>query len=44
VAALRVTGVFPLRDTDRALRNLELALPVAVVRRTGYWVTVRAAD
>ena len=44
VADLRVSGVFPLHDTDRALHNLERGLPVAVVYRTRYWVTVRAAD
>ncbi|ARU06733.1 iron dicitrate transport regulator FecR [Comamonas serinivorans] len=43
VAGLRVSGVFPLRDTDRALHNLVLALPVAVVLRTRYWVTVQPA-
>ncbi len=40
VAGLSVTGVFPLTDTDRALANLELALPVEVAFRTRYWVTV----
>ena len=43
VASLRVTGVFSLRDTDRALHNLALGLPVQVVARTRYWVTVQAA-
>jgi transmembrane sensor len=42
VADLRVTGVFSLRGTDRALTNLTLALPLAAVYRTRYWVTVRA--
>jgi len=42
VADLQVTGVFSLRDTDRALLNLSLALPVDVVYRTRYWVTVQA--
>lgn len=42
VADLSVTGVFPLADTDRALANLELALPVRVAYRTRYWVTVDA--
>ncbi len=42
IAALRVSGVFPLRDTDRALANLSLAIPVDVIYRTPYWVTVRA--
>lgn len=42
VADLRVTGVFPLHDTDRALLNLTLGLPVRIVYRTRYWVTVQA--
>lgn len=42
VAELRVSGVFPLRDTDRALHNLSLVLPVTLVYRTPYWVTVQA--
>jgi len=37
---LRVTGVFPLGDTDRALANLAQGLPVDVRYRTRYWVTV----
>lgn len=44
VADLRVSGVFSLRDTDRTLQNLTRGLPVAVVYRTRYWVTLRAAD
>jgi len=44
VADLRVSGVFSLRDTDRALENLTRGLPVDVVYRTRYWVTLRAAD
>ena len=40
VADLRVTGVFALRDTDRALANLALALPVRVRWRTRYWGSV----
>lgn len=43
IADLRVSGVFSLRDTDRALRNLALGLPVVLVHRTRYWVTVRAS-
>jgi transmembrane sensor len=42
IANLLVTGVFSLRDTDRALESLALPLPVEVVYRTRYWVTVRA--
>jgi transmembrane sensor len=43
VAHLQVSGVFSLRDTDRALHNLTRVLPVDVVSRTRYWVTVKAA-
>lgn len=39
---LRVTGVFSLRDTDRALHNLALALPVEIVQRTRFWTVVRS--
>lgn len=42
VAGLRVSGVFSLHDTDRALHNLTLSLPVAVTYRTRYWVSVHA--
>jgi len=41
VADLKVTGAFPLGNTDRALHNLSLGLPVRAVYRTRYWVTVR---
>ena len=45
VAALRVSGAYPLRDTDRVLAALTLSLPVEVHSRTRWWVTVeRAAD
>lgn len=40
IASLRVSGVFPLRDTDRALHNLSLGLPVTISRRSSYWVSV----
>jgi len=42
IAELRVSGVFSLHDTDRALLNLTLGLPVDLVYRTRYWVTVAA--
>lgn len=41
VAALRVSGSFPLADTDRALDALANTLPVNIVRRTRYWAAVR---
>ncbi|MDN2710011.1 FecR domain-containing protein [Janthinobacterium sp. SUN118] len=40
IAGLRVTGVYSLRDTDRSLANLALSLPVQLVYRTRYWVSV----
>lgn len=41
-AVLRVSGVFPLADTDRVLAALPHLLPVEVGQWTRYWVTVRA--
>lgn len=43
VAGLRVSGVFPLRETGRALAMLADRFPVAVSAPTRYWVTVDAA-
>lgn len=43
VADLRVSGVFPVADTDRILATLPSVLPVQVSLRTRYWVTVEAA-
>ncbi|WP_397380666.1 FecR domain-containing protein [Pseudomonas sp.] len=43
VAALRISGVFPLADSDRVLRALSQTLPVKVVYRSRYWVTVLPA-
>lgn len=40
VADLRVTGSFPLTDTDLALASLVPALPVKVERHTRLWVRV----
>jgi len=40
IAALRVTGTFPLRDGDRALVSIAAALPVTVSRR-GEGVTLQ---
>ena len=40
VADLRVTGSFPLTDTDLALASLVPALPVKVERHTRWWVRV----
>lgn len=42
VADLRLTGAYPLNDTDRILAALQQTLPVRVNRYTRYWVTVSA--
>lgn len=44
VAGLRLSGVFPLADTDRILATLPSVLPVRVQWRTRYWATVLPAD
>jgi transmembrane sensor len=43
VADLRITGSFPLSDTDLALKALMPTLPVAIEQRTHWWVTVVAS-
>ncbi|MDP3653387.1 MAG: FecR domain-containing protein [Rhodoferax sp.] len=40
VAHLRVSGAFPLRDTDASLELLRLTRPLALRRMTVYWVSV----
>ncbi|WP_264310614.1 FecR domain-containing protein [Pseudomonas putida] len=42
VADLRVTGSFPLTNTDLALESLVPALPVKIERHTPWWVTIKA--
>ncbi|MRU32306.1 hypothetical protein FGX02_00885, partial [Xylella fastidiosa subsp. multiplex] len=42
VASLRVSGAFPIDDTDRALAAVERALPVRISRFTRYYVRVTA--
>jgi transmembrane sensor len=42
VAGLRVSGGFQLGDTDHILAVVRETLPVRIVRRTPYWVTVTA--
>ncbi|MBX8562847.1 FecR family protein [Pseudomonas cichorii] len=39
-AALRVTGVFTLDDTDQTLRSLQEVLPVKVEKRFGWWTHI----
>lgn len=41
LAALRVSGSFPLDDTDRVLAMVQQVLPVQVRRWTRYWVRVQ---
>lgn len=40
VADLRISGSYPLDDSERILQMLEVALPVRVKQFTRYWVTV----
>lgn len=42
VAALRLSGAFQLDDTDAVLESLARMLPVDVLYRTPYWVTIAA--
>lgn len=44
VARLRLSGVFPLADTQRILNMLPNSLPVQVRSRTRYWVSVEPAS
>lgn len=41
VADLRVSGVYPLADTDQVLAVLETALPVKVRRMSRFWAWVQ---
>lgn len=42
-AALRISGVFPIADTDAVLATLPLSLPVQVRTRTRFWTRVERA-
>lgn len=44
IVDLRITGSFPLHDTDLALSALLPTLPVQIEQRTPWWVTVAKAD
>jgi transmembrane sensor len=44
VADLRITGSFPLHDTDKALSALLPTLPVQIEQHTPWWITVAKAD
>jgi len=41
LADMKVSGVFPLDDAERALAVLGHAFPIRVVRRTRYWVSIQ---
>src|SRR5690606_42091340 len=43
VAGLPVSGVFPLDDTDLALRMLKQTLPISVSRWGEWWTSEEAA-
>lgn len=43
VAELRLSGAFPIDDTDTLLENLGASLPVKVRYLTRYWVSIEAA-
>ncbi|MGV2837118.1 iron dicitrate transport regulator FecR, partial [Pseudomonas shirazensis] len=40
ITALKVSGAFPLDDTDRALAALESGFDLRIERRSRYWVSV----
>ncbi|MCW2272345.1 fec operon regulator FecR [compost metagenome] len=42
VAGLRISGVYPLSDSDAVLHALSHALPIQVQRRSRYWITLSA--
>ncbi|HIQ52834.1 MAG TPA: hypothetical protein EYH51_06170 [Pseudomonas pachastrellae] len=42
IASLPVSGAFQLNNTDQVLASLAYSLPVKVVYRTRYWVSVTA--
>lgn len=43
VADLRISGSYPLADSEQILAMLEVALPVKVRRFTRYWVSIEAS-
>ncbi|MNG27476.1 fec operon regulator FecR [compost metagenome] len=40
LADLRISGSFPLHDSDKALAALPPSLPVRIERHTAWWVRV----
>lgn len=43
VENLRVSGLYPLDDTEQTLTMLEHSLPIRVTRHSSYWITIRGA-
>lgn len=41
IAGLRVSGTFPIDDTERALQAIANGLPVRIQRVTDFWVTIK---
>ncbi len=44
LSGLRISGAFPIADTDAILDSIADTLPVNIQRLTGYWVKVTAAN
>lgn len=44
VAHLKISGVFQLGDINKTLSILQETLPISVMQRTRYWVTIAAAE
>jgi transmembrane sensor len=44
LASLRISGAFPLADTDAILHSLTITLPVKIHSITGYWVTLKPSN
>jgi len=44
IAQLKVSGAFPIDNTDMALAALESGLSLRVTRYSRYWVNVSGAD
>jgi len=42
VARLRLSGIYPLDDTDRTLQLLQNSLPIRVTYHSDYWVSIEA--
>ncbi|QJQ11550.1 DUF4880 domain-containing protein [Pseudomonas putida] len=44
VATLRISGVFPLNDRARALKQIQQTLPVSIHRYSSYWVRLGSSE